>query len=177
MEFGFTILPRFRLATAITWCLLIASACVPSATSAARFEIRNEIARHPGRDRRLSVKCWSSNNQLGKHDLKPGHSKSWSFTPIFVKIPFLYTYFECTFFTAFGSPYGQTATVFAGERNFRWQCDNPDEEECIWVVKREGLYLRKITRDNKGQRLYEDDLRLEWIGGTNYHPVQEDPQS
>ena len=46
---------------------------------------------------------------------------------------------------------------------------------CIWVVKREGLYLRKISRDGKGQRLYEDDLRLSWIGGTNYYPVKSHP--
>ncbi|KFK25439.1 hypothetical protein AALP_AA8G115400 [Arabis alpina] len=175
MGFGFKISSRFRLATAFTWCLLIASACVPSAISAARFEIRNEIAKYPGRNRNIKVECWSSIDKLGKHDLKPGQSKSWSFTPIFVKIPFLYTYFECKFFTSFSSPYGQTATVFAGEKIFRWKCDNPEEEQCIWAVKREGLYLRKITRDNKGQRLYEDELRMPWIGGINYHPQQENP--
>ncbi|CAA7039797.1 unnamed protein product [Microthlaspi erraticum] len=164
----------FRLTTAFTWCLLIASACVPFTTLAARFEIRNEIAKYPGRDRRLSVQCWSSNNKLGKHELRPGQSKSWSFTPIFIKIPFLYTYFQCTFFTAFGSPDGQTTPVFAGERNFRWQCDNIEEEECIWVVKRDGLFLRKILKDNQGQRIYEDNLKLSWIGGTNYHPVEEE---
>ncbi|ESQ41149.1 hypothetical protein EUTSA_v10015656mg [Eutrema salsugineum] len=168
MGMGCTIGSRFRLATAFTWCLLIAS------TTAARFEVRNEITKYPGRDRRLSFRCWSSNNQLGNQDLKPGESKSWSFTPVYIKIPFLYTYFQCTFFTAFGSPYGQTLPVFAGERKFRWQCDNPEEEECIWVVKREGVFLRKITRDNHGQRLYEDELKLSWIGGTNYHPVQEE---
>jgi CTD small phosphatase-like protein 2 len=43
------------------------------------------------------------------------------------------------------------------------------------VVKRDGLYLRRIKRDNKGQRLYGDELRMVWIGGTNYHPVKEDP--
>ncbi|VVB11001.1 unnamed protein product [Arabis nemorensis] len=173
MGFGLKIRSRFRLANIFVCCLFIASTYIPSATLAARFEIRNEISRYPGRDRHLSVKCWSANNKLGMHDLKPGQSKSWSFTPVFIKIPFIYTYFECIFFTAFGSPYGQTLTVFAGERKFRWQCDNPEEEECIWVVKREGLYLRKITRDIKGQRLYEDDFRMPWIGGTNYHPVKE----
>ncbi|CAD5331453.1 putative plant self-incompatibility S1 [Arabidopsis thaliana] len=175
MGFGFKIGSRFRLATAFTWCLLIASACFAYTASAARFEVRNEISRYPGRNRSLAINCWSSNNKLGTHALKPGQSKSWSFKPIFIKIPFFYTYFECTFFTAFGSPFGQTATVFAGERLFRWQCDNPDEEECIWVVKRDGLYLRRIKRDNKGQRLYGDELRMVWIGGTNYHPVKEDP--
>ncbi|KAF8051955.1 hypothetical protein N665_1635s0004 [Sinapis alba] len=171
MGFGFKI--ESRLATAFTWCLLIASACVPSTISAARFEVRNEITKFPGRNRHLSVRCWSSNNNLGLHALKPGQSKSWSFKPVYIKIPFIYTYFQCTFFTTFGSPDGQTATVFAGERKFRWQCDN-QEEECIWVVKREGLYLRKITRDDKGQKLYEDELRLSWIGGTNYFPIDED---
>ncbi|VVB14166.1 unnamed protein product [Arabis nemorensis] len=174
MGFGLKISSRFRLATAFTWCLLIALDCMPSTTLAARFEIRNEIAKYPGRNRNLAVECWSANDKLAKHELKPGQSKSWSFTPVFVKIPFLYTYFECKFFTAFSSPYGQIATVFAGERNFRWKCDNPEEEQCIWAVKR-GLYLRKITIDNKGERLYEDELRMSWIGATNYHLHQENP--
>ncbi|CAH8319892.1 unnamed protein product [Eruca vesicaria subsp. sativa] len=163
---------RSRLSTAFTWCILIASACVPTTTSAARFEVRNEITKYPGRNRHLTIQCWSSTNDLGYHPINPGESKSWSFKPVYIKIPFIYTYFQCKFYTAFGSPDGQTVTVFAGERKFRWQCDNL-EEECIWVVKRKGLYLRKITRDDKGQRLYEDELRQSWIGGTNYFPVHE----
>ncbi|XP_010491932.2 PREDICTED: uncharacterized protein LOC104769418 [Camelina sativa] len=174
MGFGFKIVSTFPLATAFTWCLLIASSCFLSTTSAARFEIRNEIARHPGRNRSLAFNCWSSNDKLGMHALRPGQSKSWSFKAVFLKIPYLYTFFECKFFTAFGSPNGQTATVFAGERSFRWNCDD-QEEECIWVVKRDGLYLRKITRDGTGQKLYEDELSMAWIGGTNYHPVPESP--
>ncbi|KAG2238368.1 hypothetical protein Bca52824_092399 [Brassica carinata] len=161
---------RSRSATAFTWCLLIASACIPSTISAARFEVRNEIAKYPGRPRHLAIKCWSTTNELGWHSLYPGESKSWSFKAVYIKIPFIYTYFECDFYTAFGSPEGQIATVFAGERKFRWECDD-QEEECIWVVKRDALYLRKITRDGKGQRLYEDELRMAWIGGTNYFPI------
>ncbi|KAL1216039.1 putative S-protein3 [Cardamine amara subsp. amara] len=162
----------FRAATAFTWCLLIASGCFPSTTSAARFEVRNAICSCQGRNQSLTIDCWSANDKLGKHILNPGQTKSWSFTPIFIKIPFLYTYFECTFYTAFGSPAGQTATVFAGERSFRWQCDNPNEEECIWVVKKEGLFLRKLTRDVHGKKHHGDELTMPWIGGTNYHPIQ-----
>ncbi|CAH8281614.1 unnamed protein product [Eruca vesicaria subsp. sativa] len=172
MEFGFEISSRFPLTTTLTWCLLIASSCLLTTTSAARFEVRNEITKYPGRNQSLTVTCWSTTNKLGNQNLKPGESKSWSFKPVYIKIPFLYTYFQCTFFTSFSSPSGQTATVFAGERKFRWECDDPNEDECIWVVKREGLYLRKISRDDKGQRVYEDDLRLAWIGGTNYYPVK-----
>ncbi|KAJ4911923.1 Plant self-incompatibility protein S1 family [Raphanus sativus] len=170
MGLDFEIGSKSRLATAFTWCLLIASACVPTTTSAARFEVRNEIAKYPGRNRQLSIRCSSINNDLDFQKLKPGESKSWSFKAVYIKIPFIYTYFQCTFYTAFCSPDGQTETVFAGERKFRWQCDD-QEEECIWVAKREGLYLRRITRDDKGQRLYEDKLRVAWIGGTNYFPI------
>ncbi|KAJ0230678.1 S-protein [Hirschfeldia incana] len=176
MGFEFKIGSKTKLATAFTWCLLIAAACIPSTISAARFEVRNEIAKYPGRARHLVIKCWSTTNKLGSHLIRPGESKSWSFKAVYIKIPFIYTYFQCTFYTAFASPFGQNATVFAGERKFRWECDD-QEEECIWVVKREGLYLRKITRDDKGQRLYEDELKLTWIGGTNYFPVNEDMKS
>ncbi|CAN6847494.1 unnamed protein product [Brassica oleracea] len=164
MGSGFKIGSSFRLATAFTWCLLIASTYFPFTTSAARFEVRNEITKFPGRNRQLSFECWSTTNDLGLHALNPGESKSWSFKAVYIKLPFMYTYFQCRFFVGFGSPDGQIATVFAGERKFRYECDD-QEEECIWVVKREGLYLRKITRDDKGQRLYEDKLKLAWIGG------------
>ncbi|XP_010536194.1 PREDICTED: uncharacterized protein LOC104811243 [Tarenaya hassleriana] len=154
-------------------CVIAAILSLPSAT-AARFEVRNEITKYPGRNRRVTIKCWSANDDLGTHVILPGQAKRWSFEPVSVKIPFLYTKFECDFKTFFNSPEGQKTVVFEGGMAFRWECDQPRAKECIWVVKRDGLFLRKIVRDKTDRPRYSDELKLQWLGGTNYFAHEDD---
>ncbi|XP_010536278.1 PREDICTED: uncharacterized protein LOC104811315 [Tarenaya hassleriana] len=146
-----------------TACLILIAAAFTVA-AAEKFTIRNEIRGAKGRDGILAVRCWSRDDKLGLHQIFPGQSRSWEFKLAVRFWPFAYTEFRCQFRTAFGTTQDENVVVFEDNEDFRLGCDKPKGQECVWVAKRSGLYLRKKIVWFK-ERHYEDVLKSKWVWG------------
>ncbi|XP_010536277.1 PREDICTED: uncharacterized protein LOC104811314 [Tarenaya hassleriana] len=141
----------------------LAMICVPTA-DAGRFELKNELRGLRGREGILSVRCWSTHDRLGIMTVMPGQSRSWTFKT--VKLwPLAYTEFRCELGTKFGLT---VQVVFKADTSFLWECDKPRKDECIWVAKNDGLYLRRKTAWF-GRGSYNDVRKSTWGRGSYLH--------
>ncbi|KAH0899976.1 hypothetical protein HID58_049544 [Brassica napus] len=124
-----------------TWWFFMAAIVVatllPSPTKAGRLELKNEISGVSGvRKSRLSVRCWSNENDLGWDVIKP---------------------MECQFRSGFGTT-SQDVVTIAGFG----ECGD-GRDECIWVSKRDGFYQRRVVRDEGGRKEFIDVLKSKWV--------------
>eukprot|EP00257_Ricinus_communis_P026055 XP_025013469.1 S-protein homolog 74-like [Ricinus communis] len=83
----------------------------------------------------LFVHCKSSDNDLGGHNLGDGQEFSWSFYMNFIKT----TLFWCRM-----APDDQSFADLSvlDSNSLFYKCGH--EQECIWIAKDDGVYLRNI---------------------------------
>ncbi|CAG7895788.1 S-protein homolog 13-like [Brassica rapa] len=149
-----------------TWWFFMAAIVVatllPSPTKAGRLELKNEISGVSGvRKSRLSVRCWSNENDLGWDVIKPMKSRVWKFTTMNMW-PFQKTEFRCQFRSGFGTTSQDVVTVFSVQSGFRRECGD-GRDECIWVSKRDGFYQRRVVRDEGSRKEFVDVLKSKWV--------------
>ena len=151
------------------WCffvatVLLAAVLLPAPTIAGRLELKNEISGVASvRKAKLAVRCWSNEDDLGWNMLKPKQSRIWKFTTMNMW-PFQKTEFRCQFRSGFGTTNEDVVTVFSVKDGFRKQC-GVGGDECFWVAKRDGFYLRRIVKDGGGdsRKKYVDVLKSKWV--------------
>ncbi|CAE6121734.1 unnamed protein product [Arabidopsis arenosa] len=152
------------------WCffvatvVVVAAALLPTLTMAGRLELKNEISGVASvRKVKLAVRCWSNEDDLGWDMIKPKQSRVWTFTTMNMW-PFQKTEFRCQFRSGFGTTNEDVVTVFSVKGGFRKEC-GVGGDECFWVGKRDGLYLRRIVKDGGGdsRRKYVDVLKSKWV--------------
>ncbi|CAF2144452.1 unnamed protein product, partial [Brassica rapa subsp. trilocularis] len=146
-----------------SWRLLhVVATLLPSPTRAGRLELKNEISGVSGvRKSRLSVRCWSNENDLGWDVIKPMESRVWKFTTMNMW-PFQKTEFRCQFRSGFGTTSQDVVTVFSVQSGFRRECGD-GRDECIWVSKRDGFYQRRVVRDEGSRKEFVDVLKSKWV--------------
>ncbi|CAN6850113.1 unnamed protein product [Brassica oleracea] len=107
-----------------TWWFFVAAIVVatllPSPTKAGHLELKNEISGVSGvRKSRLSVRCWSNENDLGWDVvIKPMESRVWKFTTMNMW-SFQKTEFRCQFRSGFGTTSQDVVTMFSIQSGFR----------------------------------------------------------
>ncbi|CAA7017232.1 unnamed protein product [Microthlaspi erraticum] len=143
---------------------VLVAALLSAPAMAGRLELRNEISGVSSvRKTKLAVRCWSNEDDLEWNMVKPNESRIWKFTTMNMW-PFKKTEFRCMFRSAFGTTSDDVVTVFSVEGGFRKQC-GVGGNECIWVAKRDGFYLRKILKDDDrhGHKKFVDVLKSKWV--------------
>ncbi|XP_010454953.1 PREDICTED: uncharacterized protein LOC104736633 [Camelina sativa] len=145
------------------WCFfVVAVALLPKPTIAGRLELKNEITGVPRvRKAKLAVRCWSNEDDLGWDMLKPKESRIWKFTTMNMW-PFQKTEFRCQFRSGFGTTNDDVMTVFSVKDGFRKEC-GVGGNECFWVAKKDGFYLRRIVKDDDGRKKFVDVLKSKWV--------------
>ncbi|CAH8363169.1 unnamed protein product [Eruca vesicaria subsp. sativa] len=141
--------------------VVVAVSLLPVPTMAGRLEIRNEIEGVAVRKAKLSMRCWSNEDDLGWDVLKPLESRLWKFTTMNMW-PFQRTEFRCQFRSGFGTTSQEVMTVFSVRKGFRKECGF-EGDECTWVAKRDGFYLRKARRDKDDFKTFDDILKSKWV--------------
>lgn len=141
---------------------IVVATLLPSPTKAGRLELKNEISGVSGvRKSRLSVRCRSDENDLGWDVIKPMESRLWKFTTMNMW-PFQKTEFRCQFRSGFGTTNQEVVTVFSVKSGFRRECGFLGDE-CTWVAKRDGFYLRKVIKDKDDTKTFVDILKSKWV--------------
>ncbi|KAJ0253187.1 S-protein 13 [Hirschfeldia incana] len=140
---------------------IVAVALRPAPTMAGRLELRNEIKEVAVRKAKLSVRCRSNEDDLGWDVIKPMESRVWQFTTMNMW-PFQKTEFRCQFRSGFGTTSQEVVTVFSVRSGFRRECGFGGDE-CTWVAKRDGFYLRKAVRDKDDRQAFVDILKSKWV--------------
>ncbi|XP_033134881.1 S-protein homolog 13-like [Brassica rapa] len=140
---------------------VVAVALLPAPTMAGRLELRNEIEGVVLRKAKLSMRCWSNEDDLGWDVIKPMESRLWKFTTMNMW-PFQKTEFRCQFRSGFGTTNQEVVTVFSVKSGFRKECGFLGDE-CTWVAKRDGFYLRKAIRDKDDTKTFVDILKSKWV--------------
>ncbi|KAF8099344.1 hypothetical protein N665_0245s0022 [Sinapis alba] len=140
---------------------VVAIALLPASTMAGRLELRNEISGVAIRKAKVSVRCWSNEDDLGWVVIKPMESRVWKFTTMNMW-PFQKTEFRCQFRSGFGTTSQEVVTVFSVRSGFRKECGFGGDE-CTWVAKRDGFYLRRVVRDKDDLKTFVDILKSKWV--------------
>ncbi|XP_010424335.1 PREDICTED: uncharacterized protein LOC104709417 [Camelina sativa] len=116
-----------------------------------------------GRVDKQLVASWNMKEQCGDRSTCtwPKESRIWKFTTMNMW-PFQKTEFRCQFRSGFGTTNDDVMTVFSVKDGFRKEC-GVGGNECFWVAKKDGFYLRRIVKDDDGRKKFVDVLRSKWV--------------